>query len=87
MREKRYFPVNSLAMSVIFRTFASRFKIIALQERAAPLHGARLSASGSPCPYSGFQDHSESSAVGSVPRSGRGGREFESPLSDTFIEH
>ena len=25
---------------------------------------------------------SDSSAVGSVPRSGRGGREFESPLSD-----
>ena len=29
-----------------------------------------------------FLGHSESSAVGSVPRSGRGGREFESPLSD-----
>ena len=28
--------------------------------------------------------HSDSSAVGSVPRSGRGGREFESPLSDHF---
>ena len=27
---------------------------------------------------------SDSSAVGSVPRSGRGGREFESPLSDTM---
>ena len=27
---------------------------------------------------------SDSSAVGSVPRSGRGGREFESPLSDFF---
>ncbi len=29
--------------------------------------------------------HSDSSAVGSVPRSGRGGREFESPLSDKDI--
>ena len=29
--------------------------------------------------------HSDSSAVGSVPRSGRGGREFESPLSDHFL--
>ena len=31
--------------------------------------------------------HSDSSAVGSVPRSGRGGREFESPLSDHFSSH
>ena len=33
-------------------------------------------------PLQRFLGHSESSAVGSVPRSGRGGREFESPLSD-----
>ena len=31
---------------------------------------------------SGFQNHSESSAVGSVPRSGRGGRLFESDHPD-----
>ena len=29
---------------------------------------------------------SDSSAVGSVPRSGRGGREFESPLSDQRVQ-
>ncbi len=37
-------------------------------------------------PLHRFYCHSESSAVGSVPRSGRGGREFESPLSDKHKE-